>query len=204
MGLIPGLGRSLAEGNVSPLQYSDLENPMDRGAWRATVHGVAKTQIRLSDQAQENCGTKSLAGGIQETWRKQTESVSRGTQIPLELSPQLLVRTILTPSATASENEISPWAGWPLQSYGNRPWWYLLQLAPKEWRIWEERGYGSGDCRVWRLLGPICTLSKAVFPGTQGGEGQRICALDVWFSFTVWSRVRAPSSVSTEGILYCA
>jgi len=40
--LIPGLGRSLGEGNGNPLQYSCLENPMDRGAWWATVHGVAK------------------------------------------------------------------------------------------------------------------------------------------------------------------
>ena len=37
------------EGNGSPLQYSCLENPMDRGAWRATVHGVAKSQTGLSD-----------------------------------------------------------------------------------------------------------------------------------------------------------
>ena len=40
-GLIPGLGRSPGEGNGNPLHYSCLENPMDRGAWRATVHGVA-------------------------------------------------------------------------------------------------------------------------------------------------------------------
>ena len=40
-GLIPGSGRSLGEGNGKPLQYSGLENPMDRGAWWATVHGVA-------------------------------------------------------------------------------------------------------------------------------------------------------------------
>ena len=38
----PGSGRSLGEGNGSPLQYSCLENPMDRGAWRATVHGVTR------------------------------------------------------------------------------------------------------------------------------------------------------------------
>ena len=47
--LIPGLGRSLAEGNGNPLQYSCLENSMDRGAWRATVHGVAKSQTQMSD-----------------------------------------------------------------------------------------------------------------------------------------------------------
>jgi hypothetical protein len=48
MGLIPGLGRSLEEGNDYPLQYSDLENSMDRGSWKATVHGVADTNERLS------------------------------------------------------------------------------------------------------------------------------------------------------------
>ena len=41
-GLIPGLGRSPGEGNGNPLQYSCLGNPMDRGAWRATVHGVTE------------------------------------------------------------------------------------------------------------------------------------------------------------------
>ena len=40
--LIPGSGRSPGEGNGNPLQYSCLGNPMDRGAWRATVHGVTK------------------------------------------------------------------------------------------------------------------------------------------------------------------
>ena len=42
MGSIPGSGRSPGEGNGNPLQYSCLENPMDRGAWRAIVYGVAK------------------------------------------------------------------------------------------------------------------------------------------------------------------
>ena len=42
-GLIPGLGRSSGEGNGNPLQYSCLENPMDRGAWWAAVHGVTKS-----------------------------------------------------------------------------------------------------------------------------------------------------------------
>ena len=42
-GLIPGLGRSPGEGNGNPLQYSYLENPMDRGAWGATVHGVTNS-----------------------------------------------------------------------------------------------------------------------------------------------------------------
>ena len=44
VGLIPGLERSSGGGNGNPLQYSCLENPMDGGAWRTTVHGVAKNQ----------------------------------------------------------------------------------------------------------------------------------------------------------------
>ena len=44
---IPGLGISLGDGNGDPLQYSCLENPMDREAWQATVHGVTKSRTRL-------------------------------------------------------------------------------------------------------------------------------------------------------------
>ena len=51
MGSISGLGRSPGEGNGYPLQYSRLENPMDRGAWWATVHEVGKNWIPLSMQA---------------------------------------------------------------------------------------------------------------------------------------------------------
>ena len=47
--LIPELGRSSGEGNGHPLQYSFLENSMDRGAWQATVHWVTKSQTHLSD-----------------------------------------------------------------------------------------------------------------------------------------------------------
>ena len=44
--LIPGLGRSPEAGNGNPLQYSCLENPMDREAWQGTVHGVTKSQTQ--------------------------------------------------------------------------------------------------------------------------------------------------------------
>ena len=46
-GLIPGLGRAPGGGHGNPLQYSCLENPVDRGAWQATVHKVTKSQTRL-------------------------------------------------------------------------------------------------------------------------------------------------------------
>ena len=49
MGLIPESGRSPGEGNGNPFQYSCLGNSMNRGVWRATVHGVAKSPIQLSN-----------------------------------------------------------------------------------------------------------------------------------------------------------
>ena len=56
-GLIPGQGRSPRVGNGNSLQYSSLENPTDRGPWQAAVHGVAKSQTRLSER------TRTIAGG---------------------------------------------------------------------------------------------------------------------------------------------
>ena len=55
MGLVPGLGRSSGGGNGNPLQYSSLRSPMNRGTWWATVHGVVKSQTRLSDLTHANC-----------------------------------------------------------------------------------------------------------------------------------------------------
>ena len=47
VGLTPGLGRSSGGGQGTPLQYFRLENPMDRGAWWATVHGITKSQSSM-------------------------------------------------------------------------------------------------------------------------------------------------------------
>ena len=57
-GLIPRSGRSPEEGNAYPLQYSCLENPMDRGAWQATVHRITKNRRRLKRQ----CSVKGVWG----------------------------------------------------------------------------------------------------------------------------------------------
>ena len=51
LGSTPGSGRSPGEGTSNPLQYSYLEKPMDSEAWRATIHGVTKSQTQLSDWA---------------------------------------------------------------------------------------------------------------------------------------------------------
>ena len=67
LGLIPGLGRYPGEGNGNPLQYSCLENPMDRGAWCTIVHGVTKSRIRLSDFTEylmRNTGLDEAQTGI--------------------------------------------------------------------------------------------------------------------------------------------
>ena len=53
-GLIPGSGRSSGGGHGNPLQYSCLENPMDRGAWQATVYSIAKSQTQLSASGMYN------------------------------------------------------------------------------------------------------------------------------------------------------
>ena len=53
MGSISGLGRSPGERNGNPLHYSCLENPMDRGAWQATVHGVLRIRYNLATKPQQ-------------------------------------------------------------------------------------------------------------------------------------------------------
>ena len=67
MGLIPGLGRSPGEGNGNPFQYSCLENIMDRGAWRAKVHGITRSQTQpcafVNKTSEGQCGVR-LPGGF--------------------------------------------------------------------------------------------------------------------------------------------
>ena len=63
MGSLPGLGRSPGGRHGNPLQYSGLENPMGRGAWRATVHGVAKSQTGLNDLAHRETLVSHMHGG---------------------------------------------------------------------------------------------------------------------------------------------
>ena len=62
LGFDPLQGRSPGGGHGNPLQYSCLENPMDRGAWWATVHGVSKSRTLLNDLAHKNAKTTALTG----------------------------------------------------------------------------------------------------------------------------------------------
>ena len=63
-GSIPVLGRSPGEGHGNLLQYSCLENPMEGGAWWATVHGVTKSQSQLSDCAETRSGNSCVPPAI--------------------------------------------------------------------------------------------------------------------------------------------
>ena len=67
-GPIPGSGRSPGEGHGNPLQYSCLVNPMDRGAWRATVHGTAKNWTRLKRLSMKARAHASLLHGVKMKW----------------------------------------------------------------------------------------------------------------------------------------
>ena len=66
LGLIPELGRSPRGGHGNPLQYSCLENPMDRGAWRATAHRVTESRTRLKRHSMHTCMhiQNGLEGGM--------------------------------------------------------------------------------------------------------------------------------------------
>ena len=68
MGLIPDLGRSLGKGNSYPLQYSFLENPMDRGDWWATVHWLSMSWTQLSDWATKNTYNVGIYSVSTITW----------------------------------------------------------------------------------------------------------------------------------------
>ena len=64
VGSIPGSGRSPGEGNGNLLQYSRLGNPMDRGVWWATVHGVAKSRTLLMQLSTHTCNRDYMAHGL--------------------------------------------------------------------------------------------------------------------------------------------
>ena len=94
LGLIPGLGRSPGEENGNPFQYFCLENPMDREAWWATVHGVAKSRTRLRDLTYWEAGASLivqtvknlLASGRLRSDRLSGRSPGEGNGYPLHYS----------------------------------------------------------------------------------------------------------------------
>ena len=86
---IPGLGRSPGEGNDNPLQYSCLENPMDRGAWWATVHGVIRVRHDLMTKPPLLINNVVLVSGI-----KESDSVIHVSILFQKFSPFRLLQSI--------------------------------------------------------------------------------------------------------------
>ena len=108
LGSIPELGRTLGEGNGNPLQYSCLENPMDRGAWWATVHGVAKSQTQLRDFTFTFKETKDLYIENYKTLMKETkEDTNRWRNIPCSWIGRInIVKMSILPKAIYKFNAI--------------------------------------------------------------------------------------------------
>ena len=105
LGLILGLGRSFGEGHGNPLQYSCLEHPMDRGAWWATVHGVARVGHGLVTKAPPRATRESqeLSGEEDKRW-----PCSHSLKCPrqqLQIADKHLTQTVSL--------RRSPWA-WPI------------------------------------------------------------------------------------------
>ena len=85
-GLTPGLGRSPGEGHGYPLQYSCLENPMDRRAWWVTIHGVTKSQTQLSYLHFHFFSSHTNVTNSRRRERTLLLSVPQGTLMPLHNS----------------------------------------------------------------------------------------------------------------------
>ena len=92
-GLISGLGRFPGEGNGNPLQYSCLENPMDRGGWWASVHGVAKSGPRLSDLTSLASVWPSQMSPVLPVYTRQSQSPQRNC-ITTKHFPSVSTRSI--------------------------------------------------------------------------------------------------------------
>ena len=93
---IPGSGRSPGEGNSNPLQYSCLENPVDRGAWRATVHGTAKSRTRLSNFTFTFFLEGKLFHRARRPWTEQRQDLVGRTSVQKGLSLILLEHVSLS------------------------------------------------------------------------------------------------------------
>ena len=98
--LIPGLGRSPGGGNGNPLKYSYLENSVDRGAWWATVHGVAKSQTQLSIHTHTHthiCVCVCIFGLYPNFWHRAPKTLGNSYEVvtAIYMSCAMLMRSLL-------------------------------------------------------------------------------------------------------------
>ena len=169
LGSIPGSGRFPGEGNGNPLQYSCLENPMDRGAWSATVHGVGKSWTQLSDfpfflflvngripgfGLEE--GVAGVMGSITLQWKEAGHPLCPSTSVLILLCPSLKTNTLPLPTTPNSP---------ALQqlSFHCRPWRRGAHLKFRQ--DWQEPSW-EGPLELCELSYPfihtMCRLKHVV------------------------------------------
>ena len=116
-GSVPGSGRPPAEGNSNPSQYSCLENPVDRGAWRATVHGVTKSQTGLKQLSMNAWGFPHSSVGKESTCDAgdpgsipgSGRSPGEGIGYPLQYSWVSLVAQLVKNPPAMQETQVWSW-----------------------------------------------------------------------------------------------
>ena len=145
-GSIPGSGRSPGEGNGNPLQYSCLENPMDRGAWWATVHGVAKSWTWWSNWL--HLLTYRMSRG----WRDKDLSIRQALDQRSSVGKMVSVWERTRKTAVWQWGESGPGCNWGWNQIGHRdlkgycfypvsirvPFWECGEM--KKRRVQRERG----------------------------------------------------------------
>ena len=115
LGSIPGSGRSPGEGNDNPLQYSCLENPMDRGAGQATVHGVTRDRHDLATKSPPAPAAAAAAKSLQScpTLCDPTDSSPPGSPVPGILQARTLEWVAISFSNTTRTSTPQLGTGWP-------------------------------------------------------------------------------------------
>ena len=148
-GSVPGSGRSPGGGHGNPLQYSCLENPMDRGAWWATVHGISKGQTWLSDLAQHSCWSWCFIWSL-----KPFDAIAHHFQVKSDA-------TVMQPTA------------WLLVTCVNLSWapaspdfWILRTPIPRSpmaaWTPWQAQRTSAKPDRLATTPAAPCPLWSAV------------------------------------------
>ena len=152
---VPGLGRLPGVGNGNPLQYSCLENSMDREAWQATVHGITKSETQMSDWAQMH----SLECSTSREWL---------LSLCVYVSPSGWFQLYLNPLSCCCSDQAVFFliTGWLSRGQGRVCWDCFIQVSlsnsegTREGRT-ELSGIVSGGPTVWSLQIPLC---RALLP----------------------------------------
>ena len=191
LGLIPGLGRSPGEGTGYPLQYSGLENSMDRGAWQVTVHGVPKRWTWLSD-------FHYLWSAILCSWLLGLSSVPRLMRTSSLRRGHWHPTPVLLPGGSRGQRSLVGCRPWGCRELDMTEWLHFHALEKEmatrssvlAWRIpgtGEPGGLPSmGSHRVrhdWSDLAAAAAAALRLAMGVQRFKKYKICS-QVAFSFT--------------------